>query len=294
MRIGSKFRDYYDGCASFDDTDSQWFREAKLLAVPKNDSVPPEWHIYSSYLQGFCTDAGICNNRHMNFANGIVMFFCGKFYFGLRVYKFKQTDSSSWTINQENFVEDSTYSCLPVSITGSTVVCWDKEKFSEVMSQKEYKWFTLTEEEKKQIDQWFGLNKSQNHKYVFLQDIAIKEKQPIIAIERVLWESKWRRKWDDKTANNTDIVECIIQNPMLKTMDFQTVVDPYTAFQEIEMYVTGVIQHPDPVILEVSDCQRAQQHGFNEQSFRGGKPKEKHAWAREKRSNTNRPSHCKN
>jgi hypothetical protein len=50
-------------------------------------------------------------------------------------------------------------------------------------------------------------------------------------------------------------------------MEFQKVLDPFTAYQELEMWISGVLgQNPQP--LEVSDEVKIQQHGFNEWSFR--------------------------
>ena len=56
-------------------------------------------------------------------------------------------------------------------------------------------------------------------------------------------------------------------NAMLKQCEFFRVFDPYTAFQEIAMWVgnLAVPQKPIPVI---SDKMKVQTHGFNEWSFR--------------------------
>ncbi len=56
-------------------------------------------------------------------------------------------------------------------------------------------------------------------------------------------------------------------NPCLKDLNFQKVLDPFTAYQELEMWVGGVIgQNPEPD--EVSDSVKIQQHGFDKWSFR--------------------------
>lgn len=59
----------------------------------------------------------------------------------------------------------------------------------------------------------------------------------------------------------------ITENPCLKDMNFQKVIDPFTAYQELDMWIGGVIgQNPQPD--EVSDSVKIQQHGFDKWSFR--------------------------
>ena len=56
-------------------------------------------------------------------------------------------------------------------------------------------------------------------------------------------------------------------DPILKDINFQKIVDPFTAYQELEMWLGGVIgQNPEPA--EVSDAVKIQQHGFDKWSFR--------------------------
>jgi hypothetical protein len=56
--------------------------------------------------------------------------------------------------------------------------------------------------------------------------------------------------------------------PVLKDYDFQKVIDPYTAMQELSMFLGGVIPRQVPELIQVADKDRIAQHGFNKQSFR--------------------------
>jgi hypothetical protein len=57
--------------------------------------------------------------------------------------------------------------------------------------------------------------------------------------------------------------------PVLSDLHFEKVVDPYTAFQEISMYVGGVLGNTEDRIPKVSDEERYAGHGFDaELSFR--------------------------
>jgi len=63
----------------------------------------------------------------------------------------------------------------------------------------------------------------------------------------------------------------LVLNPCLKALDFQTVIDPYTAFQEIMMYISGVLGTPSNPMVAVSEKTKVAKHGFDKWSFR--KPK---------------------
>ena len=56
--------------------------------------------------------------------------------------------------------------------------------------------------------------------------------------------------------------------PELKKYNFQAVKDPYLAYQEISMFLGGVIPRQTPEMVQVSDKDRIAQHGFDKLSFR--------------------------
>lgn len=60
----------------------------------------------------------------------------------------------------------------------------------------------------------------------------------------------------------------IILNPCLNDLGFQKTVDPWTLFQEMSMYVGGVLKRQDAMLCEISDKDRIAQHGFDKWSFR--------------------------
>lgn len=57
-------------------------------------------------------------------------------------------------------------------------------------------------------------------------------------------------------------------NPKLKSLKFQRLKDPYTTFQEIYMYLSGVLGNTGENISEVPDKYKIKQHGFYEYSFK--------------------------
>ena len=64
--------------------------------------------------------------------------------------------------------------------------------------------------------------------------------------------------------------------PQLKQYDFARIMDPYTAYQEIEMFLGGVLGSGNPDVVEIADKYVAAGKGFDKWSFRtppGGNPK---------------------
>jgi hypothetical protein len=57
-------------------------------------------------------------------------------------------------------------------------------------------------------------------------------------------------------------------NPSLKDYDFFKCVDPFTAFQEVQMFISGVLTNSEKSDALVSDEIKAAMKGFNEWSFR--------------------------
>lgn len=60
----------------------------------------------------------------------------------------------------------------------------------------------------------------------------------------------------------------VIINPRLKDFEFQRLVGAVEAFQEISMFISGVLGAPGKPMIELQDKDRIVAHGFDEQSFR--------------------------
>lgn len=63
-----------------------------------------------------------------------------------------------------------------------------------------------------------------------------------------------------------------ILNPCLKDVGFFKAVDPVTAFQELSMFISGVMGGQAPPMVQISDKVRLEKHGFDSvKSFRNMK-----------------------
>lgn len=60
----------------------------------------------------------------------------------------------------------------------------------------------------------------------------------------------------------------LIINPSLKKLSFYKVKDPFTAYQDIDMFVGGVLGGQCPKMIEISDEVRKEKHGFDKWSFK--------------------------
>ena len=64
-------------------------------------------------------------------------------------------------------------------------------------------------------------------------------------------------------------------NPILKEFEFYKVVDAFTAFTELQMFIGGVLGVGEKEIVEIEDKYKIGQHGFDKWSFRREPTKKK-------------------
>ena len=67
---------------------------------------------------------------------------------------------------------------------------------------------------------------------------------------------------------NRDFNAKFIVNPLLKEYEFYKIFDAFQAFQEIMMFMGGVLGRGEKDIVEVEDKYKIAQHGFDKWSFR--------------------------
>lgn len=69
--------------------------------------------------------------------------------------------------------------------------------------------------------------------------------------------------------------DAMIINPILKEWEFYKVVDAFTAFTELQMFIGGVLGIGEKEIVEIEDKYKIPQHGFDKWSFRREPSKKK-------------------
>lgn len=88
-----------------------------------------------------------------------------------------------------------------------------------------------------------------------------------------VFDSDYDRKHIDRYTYNSNNPKFII-NPLLKDYEFYKIFDTFQAFQEIQMFISGVLGAGEKEIVEVADKYKIAQHGFDKWSFRK-EPQEK-------------------
>ena len=57
-------------------------------------------------------------------------------------------------------------------------------------------------------------------------------------------------------------------NPVLRYVEFFKIIDTFNTYQEISMFMGGIIGNQKPKVKEIDDKTRLEKHGFNKWSFR--------------------------
>jgi hypothetical protein len=89
------------------------------------------------------------------------------------------------------------------------------------------------------------------------------------------FQNTWAKLETIFTDHKTPIflLDCSIKsklflNPLLRPFEFQRIVDPYTAFQELSMYIGGILGNLNPKVPDVSNEDLIVAKGFDKWSFR--------------------------
>jgi hypothetical protein len=190
-------------------------------------------------------------------ANPFVIGFCGKAYVGYELRTEVWEYAGSKTIKEIVWDTDGI-----VAFMGKYKLESALDRFSDMRKpsktfrrftsygNKQYKKFHVSE-----MDEVF--NMFQNNPV--LQGFFVKYHTPSFIL------LPYRYEYDVK----------LVVNPVLKDYDFIRVVDPYTAFQEVSMFLGGVLGVGAPETVTVSDKTKAIKHGMDNTSFRTPSPGKK-------------------
>ena len=237
MRLISKTHDYYDTIQAYGvDLTSTFVRKERIYA---NESleyekikklVEPERH-FGSRVQWF-----IGENR-FEVDNYLIMFFCGQLIPIIKYY-LRSKDS----------------------LTDKYLYYYDTVSIGEAMM----KFGT-----KKQRAYWFQ-NKSPRRRYSiserYFQKNISEEFFDVNVRNSVLMDL--HHEFESPYFMYDQTERRLIINPSLKNVSFYKIKDPFSAYQDIDMFVGGVLGGKSPKMIEISDKIRKEKHGFDKWSFR--------------------------
>lgn len=245
MRIKSNFKDYYDGAMRLGmDTDTLWLRKPRT--EHETFQWLPHWYDFmwrrSDDLVGYAGHA-------------VVIGFCGKLY-GALVLEARGKGRKPETRDETNKAI-----CFNVAEVDTFVEAnWKKKNVEAWRNRKKYYWECKdwqSSRRREAIEFFEKMKELQNkdHNQLFQDNHA-----PIFTITGIT----------SKRAKST-----ITYHAQLKPYEFYRIMDPYTAFQELQMYF-GVLVDPPKPIPKVSDADMLEAKGFDPRfSFRKDKSKKK-------------------
>lgn len=247
MKIISKFHDYYDTILAYGFDDSIYFNRVQsketiniteLSSFDKIKSAAP--NIRRMY-----------NNNSYPALNWIFIGFCGKIYPCIRVY-------------------------YPMdSITGKDNIfyCYSAQEIIDSITERKLEgWKQLINDGLKTSPKGssnFNRNHQVNFKAIqtYFDDYTgidignesfHKFKTPLFLIKTDRTYNGWFRS----------IELTITLNPCLKDVSFFKVKDPYTTFQDIDMFFSGVLGNTEVDTVQINDTDMRDAKGFNNGSFK--------------------------
>lgn len=260
MRIISNFKDYYDPAVTYS-TDVTYVRSFSLEYLRKDGEMDTfltsilqakfGWTSRLSMLKVYDSFNTFIWNIHgaATWVRPVFIFFCGKVYvIGMAVTE----PGRSWTpvFSKEQVLEIGIDNLLKIG----------REREANRLREKGIE----------------GLYSQAGRSRMFLgfgcadipPDLFLKHNSPCMA---VCYNVDDRHGMDFFGGGSWSL----LVNPSLANFKFYKLVDPYTAAQEIEMYIGGVLGAPQAPTEVISDEVRIQQHGFDKLSFRKSKENKK-------------------
>ena len=236
MYIISKFKDYYDGAVGMG-IDKTIVYERHL----RQEQIPDELNdLFDKYGNYSLYRETIGNILKGNYNTRLVHIgFCGKIYIGLVITK---------EVPDGQFLTKRVHK-----------IHWDYDKIRKL----------LKKDVKKSKYSWF---RNQQSELELFNNYVIK----INSYDATEWFRKFNTPIfavgvppiDDYQWYNNEDGDIYI-NPILKDYQFAKVFDPYTAFQEVQMYVSGVLGvNKDGTEFPATEKEKVAQHGMNKWSFR--------------------------
>lgn len=267
MRIitAANAKDYFDRYSNPTDNDLIWVRKQQFIPVAEREVAPlrqfltmprglrPIPHEDKAHKVLGPTDPVLETGKSMGSVDfrirdedeewrvtgkhrydGVFVVFCGRLYRGIRFCERWPTDLYEY---QERYR-----------------IYWSHEEFAAEHEQEDVK-KSFSLRANIAVEKWFARNqgltvKSEEFKKMEVSDVCIDLNSPIL----VYGINGQQRGW--------------VKDGLVKDLQFYKLFDtPQAAFQELEMFVGGVMVRRDP-IAKVPDKLKVAAHGMDERSFR--------------------------
>jgi hypothetical protein len=245
MYIISKSKDYYDSCASLGIDKTLIYK--RDLITDENTSVGEDIcekfltpsGMWDKYKTSIYASRNAFGRRHLGLFLHIVGF-CGKLY-PLIQYR-HEVGSALTPISEYFYTQDLDRLKALVEKDDTLSMCLTLDRYHGYgTKKKESEWIRFTK----------AVHDLNEVEYL---DPFVKYSVPVFIVGLVPHlESK---------------KHMLLLNTTLKEQEFYRVKDPHTAWQEISMFLGGVIPRQVPETVEIKDKDRITGHGFDKWSFR--------------------------
>jgi hypothetical protein len=234
MRIFSKFHDYYDTAIGYG-IDPNIIYSRKKQYHKFDSPIGNNIHIERGrkILSEVSRNDHI-SNKKIGITNAVVVFFCGKQYVGIKI-----SYRGVFGLHSD--------------------FCYDVEGIKRFY--KKYKKILPKKSKNRSFFQTKDILSERNLK-IFFKNYGNKDvsHDPHFDYDSPAILIKQQRDVDEDGE--------ITVNPILKDIKFYKCLDSFTTFQELSMFIGGVMGGKVPKMIEINDKDRIAMHGFNEWSFR--------------------------
>jgi len=233
MRIISKKHDYYDKVMIYG-ADATVIFNRKLVEYHKADDFSPD--IEKHFRETF----GLLRGKRLDL-EAFAVIFCGMIHKGIRI-ETEERSGFGWVKGY-----NKTY-CFNAK---ETIKFLENNKIDV---EKDFEKRTYTNGKfvkapvKRRIEMFF--EDSGSDKFM---NLMIEKRCSILLVERT-----------DYYGDSLKVTE----NPVLKKVGFFRAVDPYTAYQQLSMFVGGILPKKEKPIIKISDKDMIIKKGFDKWSFR--------------------------
>lgn len=259
MRIISKNQDYYDSAIGYGiDKEVVYLRKPEEFYLNKRVSLfnreplslsnySEEWKEKYGFIVLPEIDFHTINSLRDNATEGYLMF-CGEIYPYI-IYEHRERENGAMhydNISTHIFYNKTDFENFLVQMSDDDLQ--DSIRYySRSMKPDSYRTRSI-----KEVNKFFESFKFINKDKTI--DFHMDLKTPIIKFENHC--GKYRNS------------STITVNPVLKDIQFYKVKDAFQTFQEISMFVSGVLPRQGKEMIELDDKIKRDKHGFDEKSFK--------------------------
>tara|TARA_Y100000034_G_C6908961_1_gene422781 strand:+ start:3765 stop:4601 length:837 start_codon:yes stop_codon:yes gene_type:complete len=257
MHIITKLKDYYDGVLTHGvDPNICYVRHTQELSIDMLRNVCSTFTKREHTLlekMNTCIKDSTYNDRRLE---PCILAFCGKIYPVYRWYEyFTRPNHVLKIVNRaldKNLLHKEKCKQIRKSYLNPNVKSTSRQR--RQIYNYNYKLFTK---------EWFkSFVKEYGTGIDVPYDVFFKLNVPVFLIRK-------------KDYYSRDVI--IVTNPCLKDLKFQSVLDPYTAYQELAMFIGGVLPQATTEMIEIANDIMRDKKGFDEWSFKNIAPGQKKA-----------------